>query len=89
MLYFVYMLLCGNNSFYTGHTKNLSKRIGLHVNGKGARYTRMYKPKKLVYVEKFDSQVKAMKRERKIKQLSHRQKLELVKSQINASDYRR
>jgi predicted GIY-YIG superfamily endonuclease len=48
----------------------------------------MYKPKKLVYVEKFDSQVKAMKRERKIKHLSHRQKLELVKSQINASDYR-
>jgi len=52
----------------------------LHMNGKGARYTRMHKPKKLVYVERCDSRSEAMRREKTVKKLNHRQKLQLVKS---------
>ena len=52
----------------------------LHMNGKGARYTRMHRPKKIVYVEEFRSRAEAMKRERKVKISKHRQKLELMKS---------
>jgi putative endonuclease len=50
----------------------------LHMNGKGARYTRAHKPVKLVYVEEFRTITDAMKRERKVKRMSHLQKLQLT-----------
>ncbi|MFQ6075546.1 MAG: GIY-YIG nuclease family protein [Candidatus Bathyarchaeia archaeon] len=80
--YYVYVILCEDGSFYTGYTKDLDLRMKLHMNGKGARYTRMHTPKKLVYVEEFDSRAEAVKRERMIKKLNHRQKLELINSRI-------
>jgi putative endonuclease len=73
------MILCFNGSFYTGYTKNVNERAKQHSNGKGARYTRMYKPQKVVYVELLDSRTQAMKREKTIKRMSHQQKLELAK----------
>lgn len=81
MSYYVYVILCKDNSFYTGYTKDLDSRMKLHMNGKAARYTRMHRPKKIVYVEEFDSRAKAMKREKCIKRLKHNQKLTLIKSQ--------
>jgi putative endonuclease len=80
MPFYVYILLCRGGSFYTGYTKNLDERTRLHESGKGARYTRIHKPKQVAYVELFDSRAKAMKREREIKKLSHQQKLNLINS---------
>ncbi|MCW4054701.1 MAG: GIY-YIG nuclease family protein [Candidatus Bathyarchaeota archaeon] len=80
MTFYVYILLCRDGSFYTGYTRNLNKRTRLHESGKGARYTRMHKPKRVAYVELFDSRVKAMKREKTIKKLSHQQKVNLINS---------
>lgn len=80
MQFYVYILLCTDGSFYTGYTKNMDERTKLHENGKGARYTRMHKPKRVAYVELFDSRAKAMKREKAIKKLSHQQKLKLINS---------
>ena len=80
MSFYVYMLLCGDGSFYTGYTKDLDARTKLHQNGKGAKYTKAHKPQKLAYIELFNSRSKAMKREREIKKLSHQQKLDLVNS---------
>jgi putative endonuclease len=83
MQFYVYSLLCIDGSFYTGYTKNLDERIRLHENGKGARYTRMHKPKRVAYVELFDSRAKAIKREKAIKKLSHQKKLNLINSQTS------
>ena len=58
----------------------MKSRFRLHLNGKGARYTKMHKPKDLVYVEEFDSRSEAMKREKRIKKLDHGQKTKLTKS---------
>lgn len=80
MSYHVYIILCEDGSFYTGYTKNVDSRLRLHFNGKGARYTRMHKPKKLVYTERFSSRAQAMRRERSVKKMSRRQKVELVGS---------
>ncbi|TRO47012.1 GIY-YIG nuclease family protein [Candidatus Bathyarchaeota archaeon] len=80
MPFYVYILLCRDGSFYTGYTKNLDERTKLHESGKGARYTRTHKPERVAYVELFDSRVKAMKREKEIKKLSHQQKLNLINS---------
>jgi putative endonuclease len=80
MPFYVYILLCADGSFYTGYTKNIDARTRLHVNGKGARYTKMHKPEKVAYVELFNSRAKAMKRERAIKKMTHQQKLNLINS---------
>ena len=81
MPYYVYVILCDDGSFYTGYTKNVNSRMRLHMNGKGARYTKMHKPKKLVYTEEFDYRAEAMKRERKVKTMGHKQKKHLMQSQ--------
>jgi len=80
MPYYVYVILCEDGSFYTGYTKNLNARIKLHMEGKGARYTRIHKPTRLVYSEEYSSRAEAMRRERKMKKLKHNQKLRIVNS---------
>jgi putative endonuclease len=81
MVFYVYIILCMDGSFYTGYTKNIDARARLHAHGKGARYTRMHKPKRVAYTEVFDSRGTAMKREKEIKRLTHQQKLDLTISQ--------
>lgn len=78
MRHYVYVILCEDGSLYTGYTKDLNMRMKLHMNGKGARYTKMHRPRKLVYVEEFNSRAEAMRRERKVKTLKHNQKLKLI-----------
>ncbi|HML03632.1 MAG TPA: GIY-YIG nuclease family protein [Candidatus Bathyarchaeia archaeon] len=86
---YVYILLCKGGSFYTGVTKNVNSRMRLHVNGKGARYTRIHKPDKVVYVEALASRAKAMRRERAIKKMNRSQKIRLIKSLKNQNKTRR
>ena len=76
--YHVYVLLCEDGSYYTGYAKDLDLRLRRHMKGAGARYTRLHKPKRLVYTEEFDTIREAMKREREIKRLSHEEKIRLT-----------
>jgi len=76
--YYIYMLLCEDGSYYTGYAKDIDLRVQQHWRGVGARYTKLHKPKKLVYTEEFETVGEAMKREREIKQLSHEEKYRLV-----------
>ncbi len=78
MPYYVYILLCKNSCYYTGYAEDVKHRIEQHKKGRGARYTRMHEPEKIVYIEKFDSRRQAMEREREIKSLSHSKKRLLV-----------
>jgi putative endonuclease len=78
MTYYVYIILCTGGSFYTGYTKNVDERARLHANGRGARYTKMHPPKKVVYTEQFESRAEAMQREKAIKKLNHQQKEDLA-----------
>ena len=79
MPYYVYVLLCQDGTFYTGYAKDLNVRFSMHEQGKGARYTRTHKPKKLVYTEKFSTRKEAMRRERQIKKLGHEEKKRLCR----------
>ena len=49
----VYMLLCDDNTIYTGITNDLKKRFENHISGKGAKYLRGRKPLEIVYTENF------------------------------------
>ncbi len=80
MSFYVYILLCEDETFYTGYTTNIQRRTSLHATGKGARYTKAHPPKEIVHVERFSSRSEAMRRERAIKRLSHQQKLDLIGS---------
>jgi putative endonuclease len=79
MKWFVYLLETVNTTLYCGYTNDLNKRIVMHNNGKGAKYTKTRLPVKLVYTECFDTKSEAMKREYQIKQLSRQQKLKLIR----------
>ena len=81
MPYYVYILLCKDGSYYTGYAKDLKHRVEQHKKGQGARYTRIHEAEKMVYVEEFNSRSEAMKRERRIKSLSHGEKQRLINSQ--------
>jgi putative endonuclease len=80
MPFYVYIILCKGGSFYTGYTKNVEERAKLHANGRGSKYTKMYPPKKVAYVEELCTRSEAMKREKAIKKFSHQQKQTLVNS---------
>ena len=84
MPYYVYIVRCVDGSFYTGYSRNVDVRMRQHVKGKGARYLRIHRPEALVHVEEFGSRAEAMRRERRVKLLSHPQKLKLAKSQPKA-----
>ena len=68
MSFFVYMLMSKSRKpvTYVGYTNNLKKRIDLHNNSKGAKFTKGRKWK-LIYKEKFSSKKEAISREYYIK----------------------
>ena len=75
----VYMLLCDDNTIYTGITNDLKKRFENHTSGKGAKYLRGRKPLEIVYTENFQNRSMATKREMEIKKLNRRKKEALIK----------
>jgi len=79
--YFVYILECSDQTLYTGITTDLKKRLDEH-NGsdKGAKYTRVRRPVKIVYTEEAENRSLASKREYAIKKLTRMKKLELINS---------
>lgn len=79
MKWCVYMLLCDDNTIYTGITNDLKKRFENHILGKGAKYLRGRKPLEIVYTENFQNRSMATKREMEIKKLNRREKEALIK----------
>lgn len=80
---YTYILKCQDGTFYTGWTNCLEKRIMMHNAGKGAKYTKSRRPVELVYFEKFFDKKLAMKREWAIKQLTRKEKEQLIKNHQN------
>ncbi len=78
-MWYLYILKCINDSFYTGITKDITNRLEKHNSGHGARYTRFNRPVQLVYFESHKTESEVRKREREIKRWNRNKKLELVK----------
>ncbi|MEF8829186.1 MAG: GIY-YIG nuclease family protein [Haloarcula sp.] len=85
--YHVYVLRCSDNTFYTGYTTDVERRVREHDAGDGAKYTRGRTPVELVHVESFDSQSEAMSREYDIKQYTRAEKERLVESSDAEADF--
>lgn len=77
--FYVYLLKCKDESFYTGHTDNLEKRISEHHMGTYQGYTASRLPVSLVFAEEFGSREEALEAERKIKKWNRKKKNALAK----------
>jgi len=80
----MYILLCSDNSYYTGSTNDIDYRIFQHQQGEGANYTKKRLPVKLIYCEHFDSVADAYYREKQIQGWSRRKKEALMKNDIQS-----
>jgi len=78
--YYVYILECRDKSWYTGITTEIERRMKEHNSGKGAKYTRVRLPTKLVHFWEIDGRKMASKLEYFIKSLTKKKKLRLVES---------
>ncbi|MEN8135555.1 MAG: GIY-YIG nuclease family protein [Thermodesulfobacteriota bacterium] len=73
------MVVCNDQSIYTGIARDLQKRLFEHNNGaNGAKYTRSRRPVKIVYQEQQPSRSTATKRELQLKKMTRAKKLQLI-----------
>jgi len=59
----VYILRCGDGTFYTGITNDIGKRIESHSSGHASKYTKSRLPIELIYREQLQNRSEATKRE--------------------------
>lgn len=81
--WFVYMVRCNDDTLYTGITTDPVRRIAEHngevgTAGKGAKYTAVRRPVKLVYKKRCHDRSEAASKEAALKQLSRLEKLKLI-----------
>ena len=75
---YTYIVKCSDDTYYTGWTTDLEKRLNAHNQRRGAKYTKPRLPVHLVYWEYFKTQSLAQKREWEIKQLSRKEKEKII-----------
>ena len=75
---YTYILRCADDTYYTGWTNDLDKRLAAHNAGTASKYTRPRRPVCLAYHEVFETKEEAMRREWEIKQLTRKQKEQLM-----------
>jgi putative endonuclease len=80
MTWYTYILICADNSLYTGITTDLAKRLKAHNNGTAAKYTRGRLPVRYGWHQAQTSESAARQLEAKIKRLPRHKKLPLISS---------
>lgn len=78
MTWYVYIILCSDNSLYTGITTDPERRFRQHADGKGAKYFRGRRPLRIVYLEGDFSRSVASSRELQIKRMSRGDKFAMI-----------
>lgn len=68
--WYLYVLECQGGSLYTGISNDVTRRLAAHQAGRGARYTRLRPPERLLLSIEFANRSEASKAEYSFKQLS-------------------
>lgn len=79
---YVYILRCGDGTFYIGTARDIAARLALHTSGKGAKYTRSRGPLEVVWQEGPMTVSRALRREHQLKQLTRSQKQAFVAGEL-------
>ena len=82
MTWFVYIVKAVDNSFYTGITINLEKRVEKHNNKRGSKSLFGKIPVRLVYKEEAKNRSEALKREAEIKSWDREKKIQLINDPV-------
>jgi putative endonuclease len=80
--YFVYIVSCSDDSYNTGVTNNLERRIAEHNSGLIKGFTSKRLPVKLVFSERFLDENDAIRLEKQIKGWSRIKKEALIEGNI-------
>ena len=84
-MFCVYILKCGDGSYYTGHTDNVENRFAQHHHRTILScYTATRLPIQLVFSQEFATREEALASERQIKGWSRRKKEALIKGDWQA-----
>ena len=75
----LYVLECSDGTYYAGYTNNLERRVKVHNEGKGAKYTKPRRPVRCVFHETFETKQEAMRAEYAFKQLRRVEKIDYMK----------
>ncbi len=86
MNHFIYILECKDGTWYTGYTTDVERRLKMHEQGKGAKYTRGRGPFSLVYQKAYQTKTEALRAEYDLKQLKRKQKEEFVARKENQDE---
>jgi len=79
---YTYILLCSDDSYYTGSTIDLDRRWQQHLNGEGANHTRKYPPISILYYEEYSRIDYAFYREKQIQGWSRNKKEALIQGKF-------
>ena len=82
-MHYLYILLCKDDTLYTGVTNNLKRRFLQHKNKRGGRYTSIHGAVKILYKEGYLIRKGALKREKQIKSWRREKKIRLTKTAYN------
>ncbi|MGV7930665.1 MAG: GIY-YIG nuclease family protein [Spirochaetota bacterium] len=77
---YMYILKCVDNTYYTGSTVNLERRLQEHQNQQGAYYTSKRLPLELVYYEEYSRIEEAFNREKQVQGWSRKKKEALIEA---------
>jgi putative endonuclease len=80
---YVYILECGDRSFYVGSTVNLELRLMQHQAGEGCTYTAKRQPVRLVFSEYFTRVDEAFAREKQVQGWSRAKRLALIEGRMH------
>ena len=75
MPWVLYLLECKGGSFYAGITNNLAARFQVHLQGRGAKYTRAYPPIRILAHKHYPDRSEASKAEAQLKALPKDKKI--------------
>jgi predicted GIY-YIG superfamily endonuclease len=76
--FYVYILKCGDDSYYVGHTDDIEKRIAEHELNTYDCYTSTRLPVKVMYIQTFATRGEALDSERQLKKWSRKKKDALI-----------
>lgn len=74
----MYILKCADDSYYTGSTIDLERRVAQHQAGEGANHTKSRLPVVLVYYEEYDRIDEAFYREKQVQGWTRKKKEALI-----------
>ena len=83
-MFWLYILECGDGSFYIGHTDDMDERMRLHDCGFADSYTASRKPLQLLFTQEFESLLEALSMEWKLKRWTRAKKIAYMAGDWNS-----